>query len=108
MQLQKNFIPRNEGFVCEACGTPVPPAQGTFRNHCPNCLTSKHVDDAIPGDRAATCTGLMPAMAAEGSNPDNLDLVHRCQTCGKTMRNRTAPDDNQEAIFTLLKKGPHL
>lgn len=97
------FIPKNEGFICDICQTDVPSASGTFRNHCPNCLISKHVDDATPGDRAATCGGLMPAMAAEGSDPDNLNLVHRCQKCGKTMRNRTASDDNKETIFHLMR-----
>src|SRR5688572_1645427 len=93
---RKNFIPRNEGFECEFCGKKVSPARGTFRNHCPNCLVSKHVDDTIPGDRAAHCEGLMPTIAYEGTDPDKLDLIQECMTCGKQHRNRIARDDNKE------------
>jgi hypothetical protein len=98
------FIPRNEGFICAACGQNVPAAQGTCRNHCPECLTSKHVDDEIPGDRAATCGGLMPTIQVEGTDPNNLDLVQQCQRCHKTGRCRTAPDDSQSTIIAILKK----
>ncbi|MEK7218066.1 MAG: RNHCP domain-containing protein, partial [Patescibacteria group bacterium] len=40
------FLPRQEPFTCEHCGTGVAPLpHGTSRNHCPRCLWSKHVDD---------------------------------------------------------------
>ena len=100
--MRKNFIPRNDGFICDKCGTNVPPAPRTFRNHCPFCLTSKHVDNTTPGDRASTCQGLMPAIAYEGTDPDQLDLIHRCQLCGQKKRNRTAPDDDKNKIWQLL------
>ena len=96
-----NFIPRNEGFVCEACGTDVPPAANTFRNHCPHCLASKHVDGAVPGDRAADCGGLMPAIAYEGTDPDTVDLVQQCRKCGHIRKNRRASDDTTAAILDL-------
>lgn len=99
---RKNLIPRNEGFVCDSCGHLNPPAPKTSRNHCRVCLTSKHVDNT-PGDRANACRGLMPAISVEGTDPDHLDLIHRCQTCQKTQRNRTAPDDDKEAIFSLMR-----
>ena len=36
----------NEAFVCKVCGrTVVPQGAGSeHRNHCPNCLSSLHVD----------------------------------------------------------------
>src|SRR3989338_1531096 len=108
MQLsRKNFIPRNDGFRCDSCSVDVPPAKGTFRNHCPHCLTSKHVDKNTPGDRQSTCLGLMPAVAAEGTDPDTLDLTHVCQICGKHIRNRLAPDDDKSVIFALMKAKPN-
>lgn len=97
--MRKNFIPRNDGFICEACGHEIPPARGTFRNHCPHCLTSKHVDQNLPGDRVAACHGLMPTIRYEGTDPDKLDLIQRCNRCGKEHRNRTAPDDNIRQLF---------
>ena len=52
--------PCRDTFTCKVCGRPVSPdtAGSAHRNHCPNCLTSLHVDEE-PGDRAADCGGLM-------------------------------------------------
>lgn len=97
----RNFIPINEGFTCESCGKKIPPAQSTFRNHCPFCLTSKHVDAHIPGDRKSPCKGLMLAVAYEGTDPDKLDLIHKCEKCGKTIRNKIAPDDDIKSILRI-------
>ena len=38
--------PCNDSFTCKVCGRLVTPdAAGTdHRNHCPNCLSSLHVD----------------------------------------------------------------
>ncbi len=96
------FTVINEGFVCEACGLINAPAKGTCRNHCITCLTSKHVDGDMPGDRASSCHGLMRAIAVEGSDPEKLDLIHKCLSCGKKQRNKTAQDDNQDALFALM------
>lgn len=96
------FTTINEGFTCEACGLSVPPAQSTCRNHCPACLVSKHVDDAIPGDRASSCNALMNAMHCEGTDPDKLDIMHECTACGKAQRNKAAHDDNRDKLFALL------
>jgi len=98
-----NFIPRNEGFSCERCTAVVAPSHRTFRNHCPRCLTSKHVDDVTPGDRAALCRGLMNAVAIEGTDPDALDIIHACTVCSKISRNRAAPDDDREALFEIME-----
>lgn len=96
--LRRNFIARNDAFICEQCGHDVPPARGTFRNHCPRCLTSKHVDQ-VPGDRAAACGGTMPTVGYEGTDPHHLTLIQKCQRCGYTHRNRTAPDDTYQQLF---------
>ena len=51
---------RNESFSCQHCGADVTAHQtGSARNHCNICLYSLHVDDMSPGDRLATCHGLM-------------------------------------------------
>jgi hypothetical protein len=100
----KNFIARNEGFTCEACSFAVPPAAGTYRNHCPQCLTAKHVDDKIPGDRQSRCGGRMPTIAIEGSDIDTLDLVQRCDNCGIVRRNRIAGDDSRAATVAVISR----
>ena len=57
----------DEGFNCKVCGRPVVPAGAAsdHRNHCPNCLSSLHLDDE-PGDRAADCGGIMDAIGVSG------------------------------------------
>ncbi len=101
--MRQNFISRNEGFICITCGTDVPAAKGTCRNHCTHCLTSRHVDDRIPGDRASKCLGTMPAVSVSGTDPDELVLLHACSTCGKEQPNKVAPDDVREVIFQLFE-----
>ena len=56
--------PCNDSFTCKVCGRLVTPdAAGTdHRNHCPNCLSSLHVD-IEPGDREADCGGIMEPIA---------------------------------------------
>jgi len=52
-------------FRCGNCRLDVSyRAPGTaHRNHCPNCLWSRHLDDDRPGDRAAECGSLMEPIA---------------------------------------------
>ena len=52
--------PCNDSFTCKVCGRLVVAAGAgsSHRNHCPNCLSSLHVDEE-PGDRAADCGGIM-------------------------------------------------
>ena len=50
----------NDTFTCKVCGRVCTPqnAGSDHRNHCPNCLSSLHVDEE-PGDRASYCGGIM-------------------------------------------------
>ena len=98
----------NCGFICEHCGAEVRPlTNGSFRNHCPFCLYSKHVDEQ-PGDRAGDCLGLMEPIGIEYSGAKGYQLLHRCVRCGKVMKNRVAEDtdqpDDREKIFALMAK----
>ncbi|MBI1812736.1 RNHCP domain-containing protein [Candidatus Peregrinibacteria bacterium] len=88
------FLPRQEPFLCEHCGRSIEPLEhGSYRNHCPFCLYSKHVDDRGPGDRASGCGGLMPAVGLDQDGKKGWILIHRCERCGKEVRNKAAPDD---------------
>lgn len=74
---------------------------GRHRNHCPMCLTSRHVDRRRPGDRASPCRALMPAIGvAYRSNGEQL-VVHRCNGCAVERQNRVAADDNPLALLRL-------
>ena len=108
---RKNFIGRgNDAFTCLRCGVDVLPLVTGFRNHCPACLWSRHVDE-VPGDRSQSCGGLMEPTELEGGDGSGWFLVHRCTTCGTLERNGTAehdprqPDD-WEKIVTLSGRQP--
>lgn len=95
--------PRNEGFTCEHCGKIVSPVSygGSYRNHCPYCLYSKHVDSDVPGDRAANCGGLMAPIGVFTRRTGEHVLVHRCDRCGLERYNRIAGDDDFELVTKL-------
>jgi hypothetical protein len=70
----------NTGFACVVCDEPVTAlTNGGYRDHCPFCLSSIHVDEA-PGDRGADCGGAMIAIGVAHAKKGGR-LVHRCQRC---------------------------
>ena len=93
----------NTGFVCENCGREVlPVTDGSYRNHCPFCLYSKHID-IEPGDRVGRCGGLMRPVGLIYKSGKGFQLVHRCLKCGEEKVNRVAelsvqPDDMEELL----------
>jgi RNHCP domain len=96
--MSSRFQRTRENFTCAHCGRMV--RGNGYTNHCPSCLWSRHVD-VEPGDRAATCEGLMEPIAAlvEG---DGTIVVQRCVECGRVWRNRCAANDNRDALLTLF------
>jgi hypothetical protein len=89
------FIAREEAFTCEHCGEQVSPlVHGSYRNHCPFCLYSKHVDESGPGDRESSCGGLMEPTGLEYSGKKGWLIQHQCEKCRKRIPNKTAPDDD--------------
>lgn len=89
-------------FLCRRCRRPIAiDAPGTgHRNHCPGCLWSLHLDD-LPGDRSATCGGLMEPIAVWVRGGGEWALVHRCQRCGALKSNRIAGDDDPLSLVSL-------
>lgn len=93
----------NTGFFCLHCHeSAAQHAGGSYRNHCPHCLWSKHVD-ILPGDRAASCGGAMEPVAVDYSGKKGYILVHRCTGCGAQDRNKLAPDDSMDAVISLQR-----
>jgi len=104
-RVRKNPIPRDEAFVCVACGRTVSMAGRTARNHCPYCLRSLHVD-VVPGDRAAECGGVMEPIGASLEGRAGVVIEMRCDRCGHVGRNRalrdTQPSDDSGLLHRLL------
>lgn len=89
-------------FTCKVCGRLVTPggAGSDHRNHCPNCLSSVHVDET-PGDRASACHGVMDPIAVWVRKNGEWAVIHRCRICGKLSSNRIAADDNPMKLMAL-------
>jgi hypothetical protein len=107
-QRPKDVLHRTGGtgadtFRCVGCRLSVPVvAPGTaHRNHCPTCLTSRHVDSRVPGDRASPCGGRMVAVSLTARPDGEWLLVHECATCGVLKLNRIAGDDNALALVRI-------
>ncbi|MBT7008924.1 RNHCP domain-containing protein [Candidatus Peregrinibacteria bacterium] len=100
------FLARQEPFTCEHCSFNVPVLDnGSYRNHCPKCLWSKHVDKNGPGDRESECKGMMKPVGMEYRKKKGWMILQTCEICGKENCNLTAPDDDSDIIAELSSKG---
>lgn len=95
----KNFTMRDESFICEHCHEEVNPLGYTARDHCPNCLYSKHVD-IMPGDRQNTCLGLLKPIGIEKFK-DTYKIIYKCTKCNQLHKNIVATDDDMDLIIKL-------
>jgi len=100
-QVRKNFIFKNEDFVCENCAEENPAGEGFVRNHCRKCLFSKHVDKDIPGDRANECQGLMKPFFVYKHSKKGWMIEFKCEFCSAVSVNMVVPDDDFERIIEL-------
>ncbi|MDI6740394.1 MAG: RNHCP domain-containing protein [Candidatus Edwardsbacteria bacterium] len=91
----------NTRFRCAHCGSTVGPVtNGSYRNHCPFCLHSLHVD-IMPGDRRNSCRGLMKPVGLRNGKK-GFQVVFRCRRRGVSGVNRVADDTQQPDDFVLL------
>ena len=95
----------SDSFTCKVCGRLVVPtgAGSNHRNHCPNCLSSLHLD-IEPGDREADCGGIMEPVGVWVRKNGEWALIHRCRRCGHLSSNRVAADDNPMKLMSIAMK----
>ena len=98
----------NTNFTCAHCGRFVLAlTNGSYRNHCPFCLFSLHVDDMI-GDRKSNCHGIMEPTEIIYNSKKGYQITHVCQKCGIKRINKIAENtdmsDDFNKILKLLKK----
>lgn len=98
----KAFHEIDESFICENCDFRVDRLGYSCRDHCPNCLYSKHVDNN-PGDRKNLCHGLLEPIGIEKFK-DSFKIIYKCKKCGNIHKNIMAKDDNINKIITLSVK----
>jgi hypothetical protein len=95
---RRTFQRTLEDFECGHCGFFVRGQHG-FENHCTQCLWSKHVD-INPGDRAASCHGLMPPVQLD-DRKGQYRYLQRCVLCGHERWNKQQDGDDFEAILAM-------
>jgi len=98
--MTKRFQRTQEDFTCCACGTFV--HGNGYTDHCPKCLTSKHVD-IFPGDRANPCQGVLKPVGIEQKN-GKMYILYKCQTCHKEHRNQVSETDDFNAVLALMRR----
>jgi hypothetical protein len=104
-------------FVCLHCGSFVSAEAALSgvhnRNHCPFCLSSRHLDHFEPGDRLSACKARMRPVGLTHKRTvkkyasvrqGELMLVHLCEDCGKVSLNRIAADDDDAMILAVLEE----
>ena len=99
----KRFTEIDEEFICDNCGAVVPKLRYSSRDHCTNCLHSKHVD-INPGDRMEECHGDLEPVSLEIDSKKGYVIIYRCKKCGAIRRNKAAKDDNMDLIIELSSK----
>ncbi len=95
---QKTFQKVVENFTCDRCHQTV--VGDGYRNHCPNCLQSKHVD-INPGDRAAGCEGAMLVVDIVLEHGTYI-LTHQCVKCNYQKRNKAHEEDSTDALIEAM------
>ena len=86
------------------------------RNHCPYCLWSRHLDLYSAGDRLSACKAPMQPVALAtkhsrnkyGSGRGQLMLVHLCADCNSVSNNRSASDDDPQALLEIFSESLQL
>lgn len=94
----RGFTRTKEDFVCEHCAAPV--AGDGYTNHCSKCLWSKHVD-INPGDRSATCGGMMEPVGGEVGGGTYI-VLQRCDKCGHERKNKLTATDDIETFTRII------
>lgn len=100
--MKKRFTVIDEKFVCDVCHKDVDKLNYTSRDHCPFCLSSKHVD-IFPGDRKEECKGTLKPVAVE-KHKNTYKIVYKCLKCGKIRKNIMANDDNFDLIIQIMSE----
>jgi hypothetical protein len=108
-------------FVCLVCHNFVSAEAALSgvqnRNHCPYCLSSRHLDLFEAGDRLSACKSNMRPVALtlkktarkySSSAWGELMLVHLCDECSKASINRIAADDDIAKLIEVFERSKAL
>ena len=110
-----------DDFVCLHChnfvSAQVAIAGVHNRNHCPYCLSSRHLDLYEAGDRLSACKARMKPIGLtlkrtskkySCADEGELMIIHLCEDCGRIAINRIAADDDAEALAAVYQNSLQL
>lgn len=89
-------------FICLHCGLTVSAfaPDGDERDHCPNCLTSRHVHDQHD-DGVSDCAARMTPLSVVVPSDGRWRLVHRCVGCDELSEGVVAGDDSPLLLMRI-------
>ncbi len=90
----------DEDFICDVCHKKVFSLGYTARDHCPYCLSGKHVDNN-PGDRENNCHGILKPISID-KYKDSYKIVYKCDKCKEIKRNIMAIDDDFDKLLKII------
>jgi hypothetical protein len=95
-------VPRTGSFACVRCGLTVSllDPEGEPRDHCPSCLSSRHVLDRVGGG-ASGCGGRMVPISVAAPRGGGWALIHRCRVCDEMSESAVSPDDNRLVLMRI-------
>ncbi|WP_047867866.1 RNHCP domain-containing protein [Nocardiopsis sp. RV163] len=98
----RRSVTRTGSFACVRCGLSVSrlgPGGGP-RDHCPSCLSSRHVQDRAGGG-ASDCGGRMAPISVAVPRGGPWTLIHRCGVCDEMSESAVSPDDNPLVLMRI-------
>ncbi len=103
MSSDKNGSPLPASFSCMRCGISVSTntPSSRIRNHCPNCLTSRHTTTREPRTTDGRCGARMQPISIAVLRGGDWALIQRCTGCSELADDHVEPDDNQLLLIRL-------
>ncbi|WP_116243710.1 RNHCP domain-containing protein [Nocardiopsis sp. FIRDI 009] len=94
--------PDVSAFTCVRCGLTVSALDpdGGPRDHCPSCLSSRHVVDRTD-EGASRCGGRMAPISVAVPRGGAWLLIHRCTLCDEMSGSAVATDDNHLVLMRI-------
>ncbi|WP_017571827.1 RNHCP domain-containing protein [Nocardiopsis halotolerans] len=95
-------VSRTGSFGCVRCGLTVSSLDpgGNRRDHCPSCLSSRHVLDQVAGG-SSDCGGRMVPVSIAVLRGGAWRLIHRCTMCDEMSESAVSPDDNHLVLMRI-------
>ena len=88
-------------YKCPVCGwTPAADEPNNEWEHCPNCLSSIHVEDEMGFE----CGGVLEPVSIWVKPCGEWEIIQRCRDCGEMKNSQMSEDDSPLKILAVASK----